>query len=200
MRRSAYVEAITLLNAGNELLATLSQGPDRDQFELQLLVPLGMSYINSRRYAAPEVGNTFQRAHKLARNTANADQHYRALRGLWFFFQQRGQLRKAQSVAEDLLRFAQYHSDQAGMVEGYRILATTSFHVGKFPRSLQYVQQGPALYDATCHADGLKIAHDFVGVLLDDVVAVSLDTPGPDGGPCKPGFGLRGFVGKNFRG
>jgi DNA-binding winged helix-turn-helix (wHTH) protein/tetratricopeptide (TPR) repeat protein len=164
VRRSAYVEAITLLNAGNELLATLSQGPDRDQFELQLLVPLGMSYINSRGYAAPEVGNTFQRAHKLARNTANAGQHYRALRGLWFFFQQRAQLRKAQSVAEDLLRFAQCQSDQAGLVEGYRILATTSFHVGKFPRSLQYVQQGLALYDAKCHSSHVFLDGQDPGV------------------------------------
>ena len=152
VRRSAYVEAITLLNDGMKLLPALCKGPDRDKSELQLLVPLGVSYINSRGYAVPEVGSTFRRAHKLSRSATDIGQRFRALRGLWFFLEQRAHLRKARSVAEELVRVARGQSDRAGLLEGYRILATTSFHLGNFPRALQYVQRGLALYDAECQS------------------------------------------------
>ena len=68
IRRGAYVEAIALLHQGIGLLSTLPEGADRDTCEIHLRVSLGVCYINTRGYAAPEVGITFQRAHELCRH------------------------------------------------------------------------------------------------------------------------------------
>jgi DNA-binding winged helix-turn-helix (wHTH) protein/predicted ATPase len=152
LRRSAYLEAITLLNQGIGLLSTLPEGVDRDTCELQLQVPLGVSYMNTRGYAAPEVGATFKRAQQLCRHVSDKAYSFRVLRGVWIFAEQRADLQKAQAVAEDLLRIAQDQSDSAGLVEAHRILATTWFHLGNFSRALDHVQHGLALYDAKYHS------------------------------------------------
>src|SRR5439155_922109 len=123
--RSAYVEAITLLKQGLGLLSTVPEGADRDACELLLQVPLGVSYMNTRGYAAPEVGTTFQRAHQLSQRRSDKAQLFRVLRGVWNFAVQRADLRKARAVAEDLLRVAERQCDPAVLVEAHRVLATT---------------------------------------------------------------------------
>jgi DNA-binding winged helix-turn-helix (wHTH) protein/predicted ATPase len=152
IRRGAYVEAIALLNQGISLLSTLPEGADRDACEIQLRVPLGVCYVNTRGYAAPEVGITFQRAHELSRHATDTSRLFRVLRGLWFFAVQRADLRKARSMAEELLRVAARQRDGSGLVEGHRIMATTCFHLGNFTRALRHLQRGLALYDAERHS------------------------------------------------
>jgi DNA-binding winged helix-turn-helix (wHTH) protein/predicted ATPase len=148
IRRGAYVEAIALLHQGLSLLSALPEGTDRDAREIQLRVPLGVCYINTRGYAAPEVGLTFQRAHELCRHVTDTPRLFRALRGLWFFALQRADLGKARSIAAELLHMAARERDVSGLVEGHRIMATTWFHMGNFSRAHRHVQRGLALYDA----------------------------------------------------
>jgi predicted ATPase len=148
IERGAYVEAIALLHQGIDLLCTLPEGADRDAREIQLRVPLGVCYINTRGYAAPEVGTTFERAHELCRHVPDTSRLFRVLRGLWFFAFQRADLRKARSRARELLQVAARERDASGLVEGHRIMATTWFHLGNFSRAFRHVQRGLALYDA----------------------------------------------------
>ncbi len=152
IRRSAYVEAIALLHQGVGLLSTLPEGSDRDACEIQLRVPLGVCYVNTRGYAAPEVGITFQRAHDLCRHVTDTSRRFRVLRGLWFFALQRADLRKARPMAEELLHVAARERDASGLVEGHRIMATTWFHLGNLSRALRHLQHGLALYDAERHS------------------------------------------------
>ena len=51
-----------------------AEGPERDACELQLRVPLGVCYVNTRGYAAAEVGTTFERAHTLCRRISDTAQ------------------------------------------------------------------------------------------------------------------------------
>ena len=52
---------------GLTLLSALPASAERDAWEVQLRVPLGVCYTNTRGYAAPEAGTTFQRALDLCR-------------------------------------------------------------------------------------------------------------------------------------
>ncbi len=67
MVMSANNEAIAHLNAGLDLVATLPEGTDRDQRELELLLPFGQALIASQGYASPDVEPTYLRALALCR-------------------------------------------------------------------------------------------------------------------------------------
>lgn len=147
IRRSAYPEAISLLNQGMALLATLPKAVERDASEVQLRVALGVCYANTLGYAAPEVGETFGRAHSLCLHVREGAQHIRVLRGVWFFAEQRGELQKALSVAAKIAQIADGEPDVFARIEGQRILATTYFHLGELACSLDSSQRAAAHRD-----------------------------------------------------
>ena len=148
IQRSAYIEAIALFHQGLTLLSTLPESAERDAWEIQLRVPLGVCYTNTRGYAAPEVGITFQRALELCRHGTDPSRQFHAQCGLWFFALQRADLRKARSIAKQLLRAATRGQNASSLVEAHRMMAATRFHEGDFARALSHVQRGLALYDA----------------------------------------------------
>src|SRR5207244_8740988 len=87
-----------------------------------------------------------------------------ALHGQWYCLAQRAHLQEAQPSADELVRGAQDHSDRDGLVEGYRILAVTCFHLGNFRRALQYVRQGLALHNAKTHSSQVFLDGQDPGV------------------------------------
>jgi DNA-binding winged helix-turn-helix (wHTH) protein/predicted ATPase len=163
IHRGAYIEAIALLTRGIALLSKLPQGADRDAFEVELLVPLGACYINTRGYAAPEVGMTFERAHALCRHVTDASLEFRVLRGLSFFAEQHD-LRKARTMAEELLRVGARGRDASDLVEAHRVVATTWFHLGNFTSALDHLERGLALYDGELHSSGAFLYGQDPGV------------------------------------
>jgi predicted ATPase len=74
MQRSAYVEAISHMTKGLEVLATLPATPERNQQELPLHIALGASLIATKGYAAPEVEQTYTRARDLCNSLAQQAQ------------------------------------------------------------------------------------------------------------------------------
>src|SRR5262245_5059626 len=64
-QRSAYVEAISHLTQGLELLQPLPDSPERTQQELTLQIALGGALMAIKGYAAPEVGHAYARAREL---------------------------------------------------------------------------------------------------------------------------------------
>jgi len=152
IRRNAFVEAIALLTSGLELVTTFPEGESRDRDELQLQVPLGVSFLNNRGYGSQEAGDTFRRAYDLCRRSTDVSRLFRVLRGLWSFSVMRADLHASQAVAEELLLVAGRVGDRAGLVEGHRIIATNCFHLGRFGSALDHLEQGIALYDADHHS------------------------------------------------
>src|SRR5215216_3710633 len=57
-------------------------------------------------------------------------QVFPVLRGLWVFYALRAELQTALEVGEQLLRLAQSVQDSAFLLEAYRSLGTTLFHLG----------------------------------------------------------------------
>jgi predicted ATPase len=65
LARSAMMEASTQLHQGLDLLSGLPDGAERQQLELELQLPLGMTLIATEGYAAPSVVAAFARARHL---------------------------------------------------------------------------------------------------------------------------------------
>jgi predicted ATPase len=65
--RSAYVEAISHLRKGLEVLQTLPDTPVRTQQELELQTTLGPALIATKGYGALEVAQAYTRARELCR-------------------------------------------------------------------------------------------------------------------------------------
>ena len=63
--RSAYLEAISHLTTGIELLKTLPETPERTQQALTLHIALGAALLMTKGHAAPEVEHAYTQARAL---------------------------------------------------------------------------------------------------------------------------------------
>ena len=146
--RSAYVEAISHLSKGLELLKTLPETVERLHQELNLQTPLGLAFMATKGYGAPEVGKAYTRARELCRQVGETPQLAPVLYGLWIFHLVRAELPTAYEAAEQLLRLGQNTQDPALIMEGHHGLGQISYFMGKFAAAREHVEQAIALYDS----------------------------------------------------
>ena len=73
LARSGMMEAAALLKKGLCLVATVPDGVERREHELDLQIALGQAAIATQGYAASEVGEAYTRARELCEQLACAD-------------------------------------------------------------------------------------------------------------------------------
>src|SRR5882762_9720539 len=78
---SAYVEAISHLTKGLELLATLPDTPERVQQELVMQTTLGPALLVTKGQASPEVLQAYARAREICPQAEETPQLFQVLRG-----------------------------------------------------------------------------------------------------------------------
>ena len=105
-QRSAYVEAVSHLTAGLELLKTLPDTPERAQQELTLQIALGAPLMATKGYAAPEVESAYARARELCQQWGDSSTLPCAA-GTVGVLLMRGELQTARELGEQLLELAQ---------------------------------------------------------------------------------------------
>src|SRR5581483_2205835 len=146
MERSANMEAISHLTKGLQLLQTLPDSSDRVQQELALQIPLGVSLVMTKGYAAPEVGQAYARARELYRQVRETPQLLPVLWGLWQFYIVRAELQTAYELGEQLLTAAQRAQDSTLLMGAHQALGVTLFHLGELVSARAHLEQGVALY------------------------------------------------------
>ena len=151
VQRSANVEAITHLTTALELLTTLPDTRERAHQELTLHLTLGVPLLATRSFSSPEVQATYTRARELCQQVGETHQLFPVLFGLRSVYQVRGEFLAARELGEQLLSLAQKEQDPAFLVEAYRALSSTLFHLGEFGAAQAHLEQGLALYDAQRH-------------------------------------------------
>lgn len=119
MASCANREAARQLSRGLKLHGTLTITPERQRQEIRYQVTLGATYLMSRGFSAPEVGQAFGRARALAEQTGDASHLLSALLGLWRFHIVRGELETTRGLAEEMLG----HADASGS-SSHRLLAS----------------------------------------------------------------------------
>jgi class 3 adenylate cyclase/predicted ATPase len=151
LQRSAYVEAISSLNAAIELLRRVSDSLERSQRELDLQVILGPILIATKGWAAPEVEQVYIRAQELCQQGREIAQIFPVLWGLWVFYLVREELQKAYELGEQLFTLAERAQDPALLLETCGALGYNLYSQGDFSSARVHLEQGAALYDLQQH-------------------------------------------------
>ncbi len=147
LQRSAYVEATSHLSKGLELLKAVPETVERLHQELKLQIPLGLAFMATKSYSAPEVGHAYSRARELCQQLGATAELAQVLSGLWAFHGTRAELPMAYEAAEQLLRLGQHTQDPALIMEGHFVLGLTSYFMGKFASAREHLEQSLTFYN-----------------------------------------------------
>jgi predicted ATPase len=145
--RSAMPEAAAQLRKGLDQLALLPDTPEHRRQELELHSALGAVLLSARGLAAPETGQAYARARELWEQLGSPSEFLGIPYGHSFYHTIRGELDRAQSLAEHILRLGRQRNDPAGLVLGHLSCARSLMYRGKFGQSKSNLEAGLALYD-----------------------------------------------------
>jgi predicted ATPase len=149
--RAAMIEAVEQLQNGLELLEGLPESDQRRRQELNLQVSLCVALMATRGWAAPEAGRANIRARELCELIGATDQLLPVLYGQWAFHAVRAEHCAARDVAEELLRRAQQHQDDAAILVAHRILGISAFWRGEAKAAREHLEHALALNDPVRH-------------------------------------------------
>jgi predicted ATPase len=131
IQRSTYVEAISHLTRGLEVLKALPDTPERAQQELTLQLTLGDALVTVKGYTAPDVGKTVTRARELSQQLGETLQLFPVLFRLALFYINRGELQTTRDLSEQLMRLAQSVQDRYLLSVAHMALGCTLFLLGE---------------------------------------------------------------------
>jgi predicted ATPase len=150
IERSANPEAVQHLTKGLELLATLPETQARAQQELDLQLALGPVLAAIKSWAIPEVEQAYARARVLCQQVGETPQLFPALRGLCWFYINRGALPAARELGEQLVSsLAQGAATPMLRLAAHAVLGSTLFHQGAYADAWTHLEQCSALADPT---------------------------------------------------
>ncbi len=151
--RNAHVEALEHVRIGLHLVTSLDDGPARLEHELALQTTLGPLLIATRGWGSPEVEAAYERAHELARRSADPARALPPiLYGLGSLYESRGEYGRAAEVLEQVLDLEDI-SEAAHHMGSYDLLACSMFHQGRFDRAVVHAETGWELYDPGRHRE-----------------------------------------------
>jgi tetratricopeptide (TPR) repeat protein len=149
--RSAYVEAVSHLTKGLELLTTLPDTTERVRQELDMQITHGQALMTIRGFGAPEIGQSYARARALCQQVGETPQLFPGLLGLFRFYQNQGKVQTARELGEQCLALAQHLQDSTLLLWGHWVLGTNLQFRGEFAPASAHLAQGIALYDPQQH-------------------------------------------------
>ena len=146
VQRAANAEAVAHLNKGLKVLKTLPDTLQRAQRELTLHMILGQSLINMKGTAAPEVEQTFHRAHVLCQQIGTTANIFRVLNALRSFYLNRAELETARELNAHMLRIAQDLQEPLSLLNAHTVFGHTLVHLGEFTTAQTHLEQGLTVY------------------------------------------------------
>ena len=149
--RSAMAEAAAQFQKGLDQLALLPDTLERRQKELEFSSALGAVLNVVKGSAASETGQAYARARALWEQLGSPMEFVEVPCGQSRYHAHRGELDRAQSLAEDLLHLSHRRSDSAGLVMGHYSCGRNLMWVGSFASSRSHLEAVLALYDPNSH-------------------------------------------------
>jgi class 3 adenylate cyclase/tetratricopeptide (TPR) repeat protein len=145
--RSAYAEAVAHLTRGLEVLATLPETPAHVHQELVLQTTLGQALMATQGQAAPAVEQAYARARALCAQVDDMPQLVPILRGLRAFYFNRGELRTARELGEQLYGLVQQAAVPTHLLTAHTVLGQTLVLLGDYTDAWAHLEQGIARID-----------------------------------------------------
>jgi len=150
-QRSAYVEAISHLTKGLELLKTLPDTPERIQQELALQLALSGALMTVKGYTAPEVEKIVLRVQELCQQLGETPQLFPVLYRQWTFYFLSGKLQTALELADQMLRLSQSVQNQYQVSLAHSALGWTLYQYGELTLARTHAERTIVLYDPRKH-------------------------------------------------
>jgi predicted ATPase len=151
LKRLALIEAISHLDRGLELVATVPLGPGRDAFELALRTCLGRAWQALKGWAAPEVWTSLQPALILAKSLNRHDAILSILWGLWGNVFTQGRIVECLPQVDEMLSLAKAAGDGDLLIAGHAGACGVYGWAGDLIKAVEHADQVLDLYDDEKH-------------------------------------------------
>lgn len=132
--RSAHTHAAGFLESALDRLGDLPPSGERDRTELLTRIALGPALVATRGWFDPSVSENYERALKLCRSDPNGAEAAAARYGLATVSELQGRFERTESLLTPLLAA---EADGPLAIEAHELVACSTFHQGKFDRSLR---------------------------------------------------------------
>ena len=146
LRRMALSEAASQLGRGLELVVSLPASVERDRKELPFHALLGTTYMLSKGWGATEVAGAYGRASELCKSVESAEETVWPLWGVWVFHLVRGEMTRAQEIADRIASVAFASDDRTAQLVAHMILVQVNMYSGRFEEAQRHVALGAGLY------------------------------------------------------
>jgi class 3 adenylate cyclase/tetratricopeptide (TPR) repeat protein len=147
LQHSAIKEAISHLDAGLALLASVPDALARARFEIRLRAAMGFALTAMKGYAAPEVEAAFCRAIELCESSRDIAPPPSVLRGLAAFRWSAGDLQAAKRLTLQLVEIADRTADRELALVAHSILGGILYHIGDIWTSEHYLEKIAGEYE-----------------------------------------------------
>jgi predicted ATPase len=166
-RSATTTEAGVQLRKGLSLLASVPEGPERDNHELRLQMGLGMALFVAQGYGVPSAGEAFDRARQLCAELDHSDWLPHAMAGQFAQRLYRAQLRSAYRHSEEFLELGKTWTDlpargwtsNAIMSVAYMSRGQSSLALGDFAAARNDAENALRLYDPAVMDKALLHGH-----------------------------------------
>src|SRR5207244_8549122 len=135
---------------------------------------LGTSLIATKGYGATEVEHVFSRARELCAQAGNTAHHFQGSIGLFVFYEQRGAVRKAQELAQELLTIAQHQHEIVFLLRACATGGQAFWLIGDLATARAIFEQGIAVYDSQRHSPQVLGTWQDSGVMCLGFTALTL--------------------------
>ena len=165
LRRMALIEAISHLNQGLKLVATLPRSVETDRRELALRRALGVSWMAAKGWPAPEAKESLLPALKLVESAASGRDVLPVYWGLFTNTLSQGRVAESVDWARQLLAMGTDNGDTDILVTAHLMMCVSTFWLGDLLTCRAHIDALTRIYDPARHrhiAD--EINHDpFTG-------------------------------------
>jgi tetratricopeptide (TPR) repeat protein len=157
LQRSAHLEAVQHLRQALQGLGAQPETPERQHQELALQLALGSALMAAKGPASPAMIQTYARARALCQQIGDTPTLFPALRGLGLFYRNRGVLRTARELGEQLYQLAQGEGTPPLLQEAHETLGGILFYLGDYAAARWHLEQGIAsTHPTTQRAQALR--------------------------------------------
>jgi class 3 adenylate cyclase len=149
--RLAHLEAIRHFDRGLAALATLAEGPARDEQELELQLARGLSLFTAEGFSAAGAQHAYTRARELAEQRGDGRQQFMAVYGLWQSANGAGEILECRKLSSRLQHLTAANTDDELRLQAHHSAWATCLFSGEPVAAREHCEAGHRLYDLERH-------------------------------------------------
>jgi len=145
--QSGYEEAIERLSKAIELLTQMPESPARDAREVRIRVFLGQTLAAARGFSTPALADHIARIEELSRRISDPESRYPLLFSRWNVAFSRGDIRRAEELAVELLGMTTEGSADLRRPSAFQVLGASQVWHGRPIEARANLERAVALFD-----------------------------------------------------